>query len=152
MRNHSGLIGGIILVVALLGIGYSILSKALSPTVTEEEFAQQLQQPGLMLVKFGAPWCSPCRQIDSQLSQLAISEYGNVRVVMINIDREPNLARKYGVDSIPHLALFRDGRQIDSRQGYQSRAELTHWVQAPSEIIYVPASVSNQISPSSSME
>lgn len=141
MSNHSGLIAGIVILLAFLGVGYTVFSKSLTPAVSQAEFAQHLTEPGLMLAKFGAPWCGPCRQIDGQLNQLAMSHYGDVRIVLVNIDREQGLAKEYGIRSIPHLILFRDGREVDARKGYMSHAELSEWVGASQKIVYGPTNV-----------
>ena len=64
-----------------------------------------------MLVKFGAPWCGPCRRVDSELDTIASQNAGHVTVLRINVDEEPELAQKYKVSSIPRLFLFHQGQK-----------------------------------------
>ncbi len=85
-----------------------------------------LQQSQPVLVKFGAPWCGPCRMLDGELSQLADS--GPARVVKIDVDSAPKLARHYGVSSIPRLLLFKNGKVVGDRTGYATAQDLRSWI------------------------
>ena len=101
--------------------------KTPKPLPDDHRFLAQIQQPGTVLVKFGAEWCSPCRKIDEELDKLVKSET-NVSVVKINIDENRELAAHYQVHGIPHLILFHNGKQVDEARGYRSRDQLQSWV------------------------
>jgi thioredoxin 1 len=91
------------------------------------EMRQQLDQPGVVLVKFGAPWCRPCRQIDGELAKL--TESGTTaRVVAINIDDESELATEHNITSIPRIMLFKDGNKVQDHVGYADLAEIQTWI------------------------
>ncbi|MGI8775127.1 MAG: thioredoxin [Actinomycetota bacterium] len=62
-----------------------------------------------VVVDFWAEWCGPCRLVTPELEKLQAEYEGKVRVVKLNIDESPNVAAKYGVMSIPTIALFQDG-------------------------------------------
>jgi thioredoxin-like negative regulator of GroEL len=84
--------------------------------------------PGLVLMKFGAPWCPPCRLIDGELRQLRQTDLP-VEIRMINVDDRPELVSQFDVGSIPRLILMEDGRKIGDLVGYRSAEALAEWIQ-----------------------
>ncbi len=78
--------------------------------VTEQEFNEVvLASDTPVVVDFWAEWCSPCRLVHPELEKIA-EEYGDkIKVVKLNIDQAPSVAAKYGIMSIPTIALFADG-------------------------------------------
>jgi thioredoxin 1 len=92
--------------------------------VSERQF-DRLASRGLVLVKFGAEWCPPCRMIVPELERLA-ADNGALTVLTVDVDREKRLKARHGVGSIPRMILFRDGEQIDSWVGF----EYSHQMQA----------------------
>ncbi|MCS7471126.1 thioredoxin family protein [Stieleria sp. ICT_E10.1] len=83
--------------------------------------------PQLVLMKFGAPWCPPCRMIDKELRKLGRTSLP-VEIRKIDVDERPEMAERYGVSSIPRLILLQDGRKIGDAVGYQSADELSEWI------------------------
>jgi thioredoxin 1 len=77
------------------------------------------------LVDFWAPWCGPCRAIGPVLEDLAKAYDGKVNVVKVNVDENPEVARKYMVRSIPTLLFVRDGQVNETLVGLRSRDQLT---------------------------
>ena len=92
--------------------------------VSAAEFRQHLRNPGLVLVKFGAPWCKPCRLVDGELDRVATDNEGRIAVLRVDVDKEPALAERYGVSSIPRLFLLQDGKKIGDWTGYRQADEL----------------------------
>lgn len=84
--------------------------------------------PELVLMKFGAPWCGPCRMIDKELHKLERSGLP-VEIRKFNVDDRPVLARRYEVRSIPRLVLLQNGQKIGDLVGYRSAEELTDWIE-----------------------
>jgi thioredoxin 1 len=83
--------------------------------VSEGTFENEvLQSTEPVLVDFWAPWCGPCRQIAPMIEQLASENSGSVKVVKLNIDDNQEIARQYGVMSIPTLMIFKDGDVFES--------------------------------------
>ena len=79
---------------------------------------------GPLLVDFWAPWCAPCRQVSPIVETIAAMRQGSYKVVKVNIDDEPQLAQEYGVQSIPMIGLFRNGRLERSALGAKARPQL----------------------------
>ncbi len=80
-----------------------------------------------VLVDFNADWCGPCRMLKPSLEELA-KEKDNVKIVSINIDDEYELAEQYGVQSIPCLVLFKNGKEEKRNVGLISKDEIINLI------------------------
>jgi thioredoxin 1 len=77
-----------------------------------------------VIVDFWAEWCGPCRAVAPVLESIATERGDELRVVKVNIDEEPDLARRYGILSIPTIVLFKDGEPAASAIGAQPKTML----------------------------
>ena len=77
-----------------------------------------------VLVDFWETWCGPCRQIAPLIDELAVKYEGKVKVGKVDVDQNPDLATKYGINAIPTLLLFKDGEIIERFQGVPPRVKL----------------------------
>lgn len=68
-------------------------------------------QNGFSLVKFGATWCGPCKAMDPVLTKLE-QEYDNVKIIKIDVDDNPELAKNYKIKAVPTVILFDNGKEI----------------------------------------
>ncbi|MGI6069183.1 MAG: thioredoxin [Blautia sp.] len=90
--------------------------------ITSQNFEQEvLQAEGTVLVDFWATWCMPCQRQGAAIEEMAAEGYA---VGKINVDEEPELARKFNVMSIPTLIVFQGGKEIRRMVGLQSKAVL----------------------------
>lgn len=88
----------------------------------EEEVLAERGRP--VLVKFTADWCGPCRQLAPVLSALAAEEASRLKVVEIDVDRNPATLVRYGVLSTPTLLVFRDGEPVQQMVGARAKRRL----------------------------
>jgi thioredoxin 1 len=96
----------------------------MADTITESTFQQEvLENQGPVLVDFWAEWCGPCHAVAPILDQIA-EERSELRLVKVNIDEEPELARRYGVMSIPTMILFDSGEPKAAALGAQPKQML----------------------------
>lgn len=87
-------------------------------------FAGETQTSVPVVVDLWAPWCAPCRMIAPVLADLAARHAGRLKVVKVDVDAEPDLARRFGAQSIPLLVVLRDGHEVDRIVGALPRAAL----------------------------
>ena len=95
------------------------------PTVSERNFEQEVllsEEP--VLVEFGAEWCGPCKTMLPELLALAEELKGKAKIVTIDIDRSPMIARQIGVQSVPTFVVFHQGRPVGGKVGAMQRREL----------------------------
>jgi thioredoxin 1 len=83
-----------------------------------------LQAEMPVLVDFWAPWCGPCRMIAPVVEQLAKEYDGKLRTVKVNTDDSQEVARRYGIQGIPTLAIFHGGKEVKRFVGVRPKAEL----------------------------
>ena len=101
--------------------------------LTEKDFQTEvLSGTGVIVVDFWAPWCGPCRMVAPVLEKIEEEYAGLVKIVKVNVDENPNLAGQYGIQSIPTMMIFKDGRKVEQFVGALPKpalkSKLEKWV------------------------
>lgn len=91
---------------------------------TTEEFKRFIQK-GVPLVDFNAPWCGPCRAQEPIIHQLSQAFVGKVDIAEMNVDENQETAVELGIQSIPTLAVFKNGKEVRRFVGLQSSQTLS---------------------------
>ena len=82
---------------------------------------------GLVLVDFFATWCGPCKMLGPVLEDMA-SDRDSIDIVKVDIDESMNLARQYGIMSVPTLVLFKDGQVVAQTNGFQPKESIQQFI------------------------
>lgn len=93
-------------------------------TLTKNNFEEEVIKSDVpVLVDFWATWCGPCRMVAPIIAEIA-EERKDIKVGKINVDEEPALAAKYGIEAIPSVFLFKNGEVAAKSVGYRPKADL----------------------------
>jgi thioredoxin 2 len=97
--------------------------------VSTREFDAVVDQSTVpVLVDLWAPWCGPCRMIAPALQQLAVDRAGGLRIAKVNVDDEPALSARLGVQGIPTMVLYSGGAEVARQVGALPADRLGRWV------------------------
>lgn len=85
--------------------------------ITDTTFAEVVQAPGAVLVDFWADWCAPCRMLAPILDRLAVELQGQLQIVTLDVQANPQTPTQLGVLNLPTMILFRDGQELKRLTG-----------------------------------
>jgi len=93
--------------------------------VTAESFETDvLRNSKTVLVDFWATWCGPCTMVAPVLEEIAGEQAATLTIAKLDVDAHPSVAMSYGIQSIPTLIVFQDGKPVQQIVGAKSKAEL----------------------------
>lgn len=96
-----------------------------APYLDDATFRSAVEEtPGLAMIDFTASWCGPCRAMAPHVDALSDELQGQVVIAKVDVDANPELASRYGVQAFPTLLFFRDGRVVERAVGYASKHQL----------------------------
>ena len=98
--------------------------------VTDSSFKGEVLESDVpVLVDFWAPWCGPCRMVAPVVDEIAEQYEGQVKVVKLNTDENPQVASQYGIRSIPTLMIFKGGQRVDMVVGAVPKTTLANTIE-----------------------
>ena len=94
-----------------------------------EDFDHLVSQASLpVVVDYWAPWCGPCRMVAPELAKVAARRAGRLVVVKVNTDELPDLGERFGIRSIPTMAVFAGGKEVARTTGARPAADIEAFV------------------------
>ena len=89
----------------------------------EKEFNEALKAKSLSVIEFGAPWCGACKTTEPIIVELA-KTYPNIKFAKVDVAKNPALASRMGVMSLPNILIVSEGKVLDQVIGAGSRAKI----------------------------
>jgi thioredoxin 2 len=102
-----------------------------------EDFDRIVSKAALpVVVDYWAPWCGPCRMVAPELAKVAARNAGRLLVVKVNTDALADLGERFGIRSIPTLAVFAGGREVGRTAGARPAADIEAFVQSVAKTVH----------------
>lgn len=103
----------------------------MTTNVTDDLFQTEVLDSSIpVLVDFWAEWCGPCKMLTPIIEELSKALDGEVKIVKMNIDQNPNTPSALGIRSIPTMMIFKDGKQAASKVGVLPKSSIEEWIKS----------------------
>jgi thioredoxin 1 len=92
--------------------------------LTDTNFTSEVTKAKLLVVDFWAPWCGPCKMVGPLIEELATEYAGKVVFGKMNVDENQMVPRSFGIQGIPTLMIFKNGKAIDTLVGAYPKSQI----------------------------
>ena len=96
--------------------------------ISQAEFDECIKE-GVSVVDFNATWCGPCKMLGPVLEELSGELEGKAKFFAVDVDENEELAERYGIMSIPYVAVFKNGEKVDEMVGFQPKPAMKAFVE-----------------------
>ena len=104
---------------------------------TSEDFDRLVKESAVpVVVDYWAPWCGPCRMVAPELVKVAARNAGTLLVVKVNTDALADLGQRFGIRSIPTLAVFAGGREVARTAGARPAHDIEAFIQNATKTVH----------------
>lgn len=86
--------------------------------VNSNEFKEAIKEEGVVVVDFFANWCGPCKMLAPIFEELSNEMEGKTQFIKVDVDQSVDIAREYGVQSIPTMAIIKNGQPVETMVGF----------------------------------
>lgn len=91
-----------------------------------EDFKEEVKE-GKVLVDFYADWCGPCKMLGEVIEE--VSQEMDIKILKVNVDKHEDLAREFGIMSIPYIVLYENGEAKRSNLGFMMKEDLKKFIE-----------------------
>ncbi|WP_027626980.1 thioredoxin [Terrisporobacter glycolicus] len=86
--------------------------------VNSNEFKEAIKEEGIVVVDFFANWCGPCKMLAPIFEELSNEMEGKTQFIKVDVDQSVDIAREYGVQSIPTMTIIKNGQPVETMVGF----------------------------------
>ena len=97
--------------------------------LTDSNFDIEKSKYSLLVVDFWAAWCGPCKMISPIIEQLAEQYAGKIVFGKVNVDENPHISQRFGIQSIPTLMILKEGQVIDVMIGALPKGQIENRIE-----------------------
>lgn len=98
--------------------------------INAQEFENEAMKAPVAVVDFSATWCGPCKLLAPVVESVSEKMDGRVAFYNVDVDDAPELAAKFGINSVPCLILLKNGEAVDQSVGFRPEPQIEAWISA----------------------
>lgn len=97
----------------------------MAKVINSNEFNNEvLNSSDTVLIDFFAEWCGPCKMLAPAVEELSKEMAGKAKVLKVDVDKSPDIARKYSIMGVPTVMIFKEGVEVEKMVGFQPKPVL----------------------------